>query len=108
MPLGFADSHRNMLSIGEIFSLNLVGQHALVVNSHKVAADLLDRRSNIYSDRPRFILGNEILCDNLFIGVTHYGDLCVYSVSVTMFECSHCSISIGGSAFVRLLMKALD
>ncbi|KAJ7852656.1 hypothetical protein B0H14DRAFT_2580827 [Mycena olivaceomarginata] len=41
---------------GPIFSLNLMGQLVVVLNTHKVAADLLDRRSLIYSDRPRFIM----------------------------------------------------
>jgi len=31
------------------------GQGILVLNTHQVAADLLDRRGHIYSDRPRMI-----------------------------------------------------
>ena len=31
------------------------GQGILVLNTHRVAADLLDRRGHIYSDRPRMI-----------------------------------------------------
>jgi hypothetical protein len=27
----------------------------LIMNSHKTAADLLDRRASIYSDRPRLL-----------------------------------------------------
>ncbi|KAJ7843607.1 cytochrome P450 [Mycena olivaceomarginata] len=40
---------------GPIFSLNLMGQLVVVLNTHQVAADLLDRRSLSHSDRPRFI-----------------------------------------------------
>ena len=35
--------------------LTVAGQGILVINTHRVAADLLDRRGHIYSDRPRFI-----------------------------------------------------
>ncbi|KAJ4470421.1 cytochrome P450 [Lentinula aciculospora] len=34
------------------------GQNTVVLGTHKAAADLLDRRSNIYSDRPRFVVLN--------------------------------------------------
>ncbi|KAF5343048.1 hypothetical protein D9758_011153 [Tetrapyrgos nigripes] len=60
---------------GPIFSLNLAGQTVVVLNSHKVAGDLLDRRSAIYSDRPRFIMAGEILSRGLLIGLCGYGDL---------------------------------
>ena len=43
--------------------MNLVGQKVLVINSNKVASDLLDRRGNIYSDRPRLI---SMYCSNSF------------------------------------------
>lgn len=64
--------------IGPIYSLNLGGKHAIVVNTHKIASELLDRRSLIYSDRPRMIMP-EILCDNLFFPFNAYGDTCVCS-----------------------------
>ena len=35
--------------------LTVGGQGILVLNTHRVAADLLDRRGHIYSDRPRMI-----------------------------------------------------
>lgn len=38
---------------------------------------VLDRRSSIYSNRPRFIMANEILTKNLAIGMMPYGDLFV-------------------------------
>ena len=31
------------------------GQGILALNTHQAAADLLDRRGNVYSDRPRMI-----------------------------------------------------
>jgi hypothetical protein len=57
--------------------LNVLGQPILVINSLKTAVDLLDRRANIYSDRPRYIVANEILCGSLFTGFMSYGDVLV-------------------------------
>ncbi|KAI0703469.1 cytochrome P450 [Cytidiella melzeri] len=60
---------------GPIFSLDLLGQRVVVLNTHEMAADLFDRRSNIYSDRPRIIMAGEILAGNAFIGFLRYGNL---------------------------------
>ncbi|KAI0072587.1 cytochrome P450 [Panus rudis PR-1116 ss-1] len=60
---------------GPLFSLNFAGQPVVVVNSGEVAADLFDRRSNIYSDRPPFIMAGEILTGGIFIAFSRYGDL---------------------------------
>ncbi|KAJ4478124.1 cytochrome P450 [Lentinula aciculospora] len=43
---------------GPIFYLNVAGQNIVVLGTHKAAADLLDRRSNIYSDRPNYVVLN--------------------------------------------------
>lgn len=37
---------------GDLIYLDLMGQPALLINSRKVANDLMDKRSSIYSDRP--------------------------------------------------------
>ena len=58
--------------------LNALGQPILVFNSLKAAAELLDRRAYISSDRPRLIVANEILCGNLFTAFTYYGDVLVF------------------------------
>ena len=58
--------------------LNALGQPILVLNSLKSAFHLLDRRANIYSDRPRFIMANEILCGGLLTALLSYGDLSAY------------------------------
>ncbi|KAF9463391.1 cytochrome P450 [Collybia nuda] len=52
---------------GSIISLNIVGQPMIILNTHKVASELLNRRSQIYSDRPRFIMAGEILSGGLNI-----------------------------------------
>ncbi|KAJ3474622.1 hypothetical protein NLI96_g12355 [Meripilus lineatus] len=41
---------------GEIVYLNVLGKSIVLLNSEKVADDLLDKRSTIYSDRPRLPL----------------------------------------------------
>ncbi|KAJ3709659.1 cytochrome P450 [Lentinula raphanica] len=41
---------------GPIVYLNIAGQNTIVLNSHKTAADLLERRATIYSDWPDFIV----------------------------------------------------
>ena len=58
--------------------LNALGQPIIVLNSLKVAVELLDRRANIYSDRPRLIVANGIFCGGLFTAFMSYGDVLVY------------------------------
>ncbi|KAF8265474.1 cytochrome P450 [Lactarius quietus] len=60
---------------GEIMYLSALGKGILVVNSKRVAVDLLEKRSNIYSDRPRFISAGGFLTQNLSFLLTGYGDL---------------------------------
>ncbi|KAJ3908142.1 cytochrome P450 [Lentinula edodes] len=47
-----------MKQYGPIVYLNIAGQNTIVLGTHKTAADLLDRRANIYSDRPDFVVLN--------------------------------------------------
>ncbi|TFK80623.1 cytochrome P450 [Polyporus arcularius HHB13444] len=60
---------------GPMYSLNMAGQPIIVVNSHKITADLFDRRSNIYSDRPRFIMASEILTGGIFMIFSGYTEV---------------------------------
>ena len=55
--------------------LSALGQPVLVINSLKSAAELLDHRANIYSDRPRLIMANEILSGGLFTALLPFGDM---------------------------------
>ncbi|PPQ68804.1 hypothetical protein CVT26_001719 [Gymnopilus dilepis] len=71
-----ASTNPNVYRIsGPIFSLDMAGHRIIVLNSYKVASDLLDRRSNIYSDRPRFIVAGEILTGGLAIVFARYGPM---------------------------------
>ena len=66
-----------MIFLGDVFYLNAAGQGIVVLNTQKTAADLLDRRAAIYSDRPRNIVAAQILCGGLAITFQNYGPLCV-------------------------------
>ena len=55
--------------------VSALGQGVLVLNSQRVAVDLLEKRSNIYSDRPNFISAGEISTRHLNFPMTPYGDL---------------------------------
>lgn len=59
---------------GDLFYLNAAGQPIIVVNDHKVAADLLDRRATIYSDRPQNIVASDIMTGGLLVVFTRYND----------------------------------
>jgi hypothetical protein len=76
--------------------LSALGKGILVINSKRVAIDLLEKRSNIYSDRPHFISAGGFLTQNLSFLLTGYGDLYVVRSSVL----SQCSFHIDGAAFV--------
>jgi hypothetical protein len=53
---------------------NILGQRFLVLNSHKAAVELLDRRAGIYSDRPRSIVAGEIMTGGFMLVFTRYND----------------------------------
>ncbi|KAI9435069.1 cytochrome P450 [Lactarius indigo] len=60
---------------GDVFYLNAAGQPIVILNTQKAAADLLDRRAGIYSDRPRLIVCAQILCGGLAIVFQNHGPL---------------------------------
>jgi len=39
---------------GDVMYLDILGKPTIVLNTARVAVDLLNKRSSIYSDRPRF------------------------------------------------------
>jgi len=47
--------------IGDIVYFNAAGRNVIVLNSSEVVHELLEKRSNIYSDRPILPLGGEII-----------------------------------------------
>ena len=70
---------RNLLILmflsGEMMYVSAFGKGVLVINSQRVAIDLLEKRSNIYSDRPRYISTGEFSTKHLMLTLTPYGDL---------------------------------
>ncbi|KAJ8507836.1 hypothetical protein ONZ45_g9819 [Pleurotus djamor] len=60
---------------GPIFYLNIAGQNTIVLGTHKAAADLLDRRAGIYSDRPRNIVANELLTGGMVFAFAQHNDI---------------------------------
>ncbi|KAA1476609.1 cytochrome P450 [Dentipellis sp. KUC8613] len=46
---------------GDLIYLSVPGQRMLVINSHKIAMDLLERRSSKYSDRPVSVIAYDLL-----------------------------------------------
>lgn len=69
-----------MTPLGDIVYLNAAGQSMVILNSQKVAADLLDRRAGIYSDRPRNIVASDIMTGGLLVVFTRYNDVFVYLI----------------------------
>ena len=46
--------------IGDVNYLEVLGQPLVVLNSYSACKDLLEKRSHIYSSRPRFVLLSEL------------------------------------------------
>ena len=65
------------IGLGDVIYLNAAGQPMVILNSQKVAADLLDRRAGIYSDRPRNIVASDIMTGGLLVVFTRYNDMYV-------------------------------
>jgi hypothetical protein len=59
---------------GDLIYLNAAGQPVVIINSQKVAIELLDRRAAIYSDRPRNVIACDIMTGGLFFGISPYGE----------------------------------
>ena len=59
---------------GELMYLDGAGQPIVVCNSVKSAFELLERRSSNYSDRPRFIMAQDILNGGLLLALMNYTD----------------------------------
>lgn len=58
---------------GPIFSLRVGLDTIVMLNSHETAHDLLDKRSNIYSSRPRLVMGGECVSKGLRTLLMPYG-----------------------------------
>ncbi|KAK0498709.1 cytochrome P450 [Armillaria luteobubalina] len=57
---------------GDLMYFNVAGQPLIVINSLKVATDLLDRAK--FSDRPRNIVASDIMTRGMFVAFAPYGN----------------------------------
>ncbi|KAI0055220.1 cytochrome P450 [Artomyces pyxidatus] len=64
-----------MEEYGEIMYLRVPGQSVILLNSQRVAVDILDKRAKISSSRPRLILGSEIYTGGFDVALAYYGDV---------------------------------
>jgi hypothetical protein len=58
-PVLDVDEISNSLS-GDISSVTVFGRPLIILNSSKVAMDILDKKSSKYSDRPVMPMGGEL------------------------------------------------
>jgi hypothetical protein len=45
---------------GAVVQVRLFGQSVVIINSHKAAVELLEKKSAMYSDRPRLVMAGEL------------------------------------------------
>ncbi|TFY64063.1 hypothetical protein EVG20_g6073 [Dentipellis fragilis] len=62
-------------TFGDICYINIAGQSMIIINSAKIAFDLLDRHLANYSERAHTIVGGEILCGGLFFAVNPHNSV---------------------------------
>ena len=76
VTLHIPDVSKNLLMFlpGEMMYLSALGKGVLVINSQRVAIDLFEKRSTIYSDRPRFIYVADFTTKNLTPAVMQYSE----------------------------------
>jgi cytochrome P450 len=63
-----------LLIVGPIYTLWMGRQPTIVISSAQVAVDLLEKRSNIYSSRPRMVVMGEMYLGNDSTLVMPYGE----------------------------------
>ena len=73
-------TERGVSAIGEIVYLNVAGQPVIMLNSQRVAADILDRRAATNSGRPRLIVGSELMCNDMLLALESHNDRCVNEI----------------------------
>ncbi len=64
-----------MYRSGEMMYISALGKGLIIINSQRVAVDLLEKRSNIFSDRPHYISAGEFMTKGLSFALSPYGNL---------------------------------
>jgi hypothetical protein len=70
--------------------IRALGRGLLLLNSQRVAIDLLEKRSSIYSSRPHYISAGDYMTQDLSFGFTQNNDLCILTF---LFTPSHTNLS---------------
>ena len=60
--------------IGDLLYLTMFSQPFIAVNSAKLAMEMLDKKSSIYSDRPRLEFGGEMVGWSRTLALLPYGN----------------------------------
>ncbi|KAI0245143.1 cytochrome P450 [Lactifluus subvellereus] len=60
---------------GDMIYMTALGQSMVFLNTQKIAADLLDRRSSIYMERPHFIVATEFINRGMSMSLASPSDL---------------------------------
>ncbi|CAA7262436.1 unnamed protein product [Cyclocybe aegerita] len=59
---------------GDIMHIDIVGKPIVIINSEKIARDLLVKRATIYSDRPHFVMAGELVGYSAPFAMQSYND----------------------------------
>ncbi|CBF78459.1 hypothetical protein AN7399.2 [Aspergillus nidulans FGSC A4] len=59
---------------GPIMHFSMAGQPLIILSTHQVAHDLLNRRSGRYSDRPRMVMAGELVTKNMHMLLRPYDE----------------------------------
>ncbi|KAE8374971.1 cytochrome P450 [Aspergillus bertholletiae] len=59
---------------GPVSSISVFGQTIVILNDYRAAVDLMEKRSSIYSSRPRMVFAGEILGWENALGMLGYSD----------------------------------
>jgi len=59
---------------GDIMHVDIIGQPIIIINTAEIAKDLMDRRATIYSDRPHFVMANDLVGYGETFVLQPYGD----------------------------------
>ncbi|TFK37128.1 cytochrome P450 [Crucibulum laeve] len=67
-------AHWGEIYNSDILHIDAAGTSIIVVNSHKIAADLFDKRSSLYSSRIQSVMLNDLVGWNWLFGFMPYGE----------------------------------
>ncbi|KAF2118235.1 cytochrome P450 [Lophiotrema nucula] len=59
---------------GPLVSVDFGGTNVILIGDFDTARDLMDKRANIYSSRPRMVMGGELTCRGMHIMLRPFGE----------------------------------